>query len=128
MSTDRMGDLLADISQSLADLVSAAEKRAAGSELSAIEQALSDMAQALDTMKKAPIDARSLVDAIRSLKLEVTVSPTPIQVMPATMEPVFNVPPAAVSVAIEAFRPLVVKVNRSERTGLIETLEISQKR
>ena len=110
--TPRIEALLEEIALHLSSL--AGEAEVAGT----IEQALSDMAMALEGMK--PGDTSALVDAIKGLKLSVSVSPTPVQV---------NVQPAPVHIqAAEPipFAPLTLRVNRNTTNGLIDTVDIIQ--
>ena len=105
---DKIAALLADATQSLADLVGAAEKSAAGAQV--IEQALTDLVAVLEQRS----DMSKVIKAITELNLTVQAPAVSVNVTPslrATMDR-------------EAFQPLTLKVNRMAYLNLIDTIDI----
>ena len=108
---DKVASLLADATQSLADLVAAAEKNAAGAQV--IEQALTDLVAVLEQSDNMAM----VIKAITELRLTVQAPAVAVHVTPnlrATLEH-------------DKFRPLVLKVNRLPYNNLIDTIEIVEK-
>jgi hypothetical protein len=108
--SEAIAQALGEINQSLADMVAAAERE---NGVAAVALSLAEIAKALNQRAASPLDLGSVVEAISSLKLSVTV------------EPIINVPAAQVHVHRDEFKPLVIKVRRDRQTNLVESLEIA---
>jgi predicted transcriptional regulator len=116
----KVDDFLASLSESLKGHIDKAEATSNEKVMAGIEQALADLVGAVEKLSEGD-DDKGLADAIKGLKLSVTVSPTPVQV---------NVSPTPVEIKIpeaKGFRPLTLRVNRANLTNLIESVDVIEK-
>jgi hypothetical protein len=113
--------LTLELNQALADFVSAAEQSNPVEHLKAIEQTLVDLVCAVEKFTQA--DMGGVADAIKNMKLSVTVTagPVHVSVQPTPIE--ITVPEPSGS----PFRPLTLRINRQVQTGLIDTVDIFEK-